>query len=446
MPAGRSPPSPRTLRTRGSVRDDCPHGSHGPVVRDHGRRILPRQRGHRELAREAPAEDPRVDPRPVQGVRDARGIAGNGQARRPEGGQIVPRRDRTRNGLRPPVHVDAELAAKIHRGGMRIDVASRADVHRIALREYPRVTALVRLSDVEEEELRFQERHVLAAESVLVRADPLEAPDEARLTGDEARRPVGADDDARIDRLAIRLDSPGAVVTGNPRDLGRCAQLRAIVDRAIDEPAIQCGAVDRVSREAGDVEPGPVRRDALGAGDALGDPLLSGSEAVRREAELADAFRALDRFADHLLLFEDRGPEARGGERPCGHPSGRSRADDDRGVPSTMVRGSELFRPYAVASAGNRTARSSPCAVGRYTNGGTPLRTAGPRCFVISWTAIRTRRPFTVVYSERPSSSATSVVLASGWTCRNLRIVTVFRSRASAVGLCSGRGSSSSRS
>src|SRR5439155_396907 len=163
------------------------------------------------------------------------------------------------------------LAAKIHRGGVRVDVASGADVHRIALREYPRVTALVRLSDVEEEELRFQERHVLAAESVLVRADPLEATDEARLTGDEARRP--------------------------------------------------------------------------------------------------------------------------GGEWPCGHPSGRSSADDDRVVHSTMERGSELFRPYAVASAGNRTARSSPCAVGRYTYGGTPRRTAGPRCFVISWTAIRTRRP-----------------------------------------------------
>src|SRR5207249_41667 len=326
---------------------------------------------------------------------------------------------RTRDGLRPPVHVDAELAAKIHRGGVRVDVASGADVHRIALREYPRVTSLVRLSDVEEEELRFQERHVLAAESVLVRADPLEATDEARLTGDEARRPVGADDDARIDRLAVCLDSPPAIMTGNPRDLGRRAQLRAIVDRAIDEPAIECGAMDRVSREAGDVEPSPVRRDALGTDDALGDPLLSRPEAVRRKAELADAFRALDWFADHLLLFEDRGPEARGGEWPCGHPSGRSSADDDRVVHSTMERGSELFRPYAVASAGNRTARSSPCAVGRYTYGGTPRRTAGPRCFVISWTAIRTRRPLTVVYSERPSSSATSVVLASGWTWRS---------------------------
>src|SRR5207249_2157796 len=99
-----------------------------------------------------------------------------------------------------------------------------------------------------------------------------------------------------------------------------------------------------------------VRRDALGTDDALGDPLLSRPEAVRRKAELADAFRALDWFADHLLLFEDRGPEARGGEWPCGHPSGRSSADDDRVVHSTMERGSELFRPYAVASAGNRTA------------------------------------------------------------------------------------------
>src|SRR5207245_9995635 len=157
---------------------------------------------------------------------------------------------------------------------------------------------------VEEEELRFQERHVLAAESVLVRADPLEATDEARLARDEARRPVGADDDARIDRLAVCLDSPGAIVTGNPRDFGRCAQLRAIVDRAIDEPAIECGAVDRVPREAGDVEPSPVRRDALGPGDALGDPLLSRPGAVRPEAELADPFPALDRFAASLLLSD----------------------------------------------------------------------------------------------------------------------------------------------
>src|SRR5213594_3009266 len=419
---------------------------HGLVVSDHRTRVLPLQGVHREFAGHSPAEDSGMDAGAIQGVRDPRRIAGDREAGSRERGQIVSRRNRTRDGLRPPVHVDAELAAKIHRGGVRVDVASGADVHRIALREYPRVTSLVRLSDVEEEELRFQERHVLAAESVLVRADPLEATDEARLTGDEARRPVGADDDARIDRLAVCLDSPPAIMTGNPRDLGRRAQLRAIVDRAIDEPAIECGAMDRVSREAGDVEPSPVRRDALGTDDALGDPLLSGPEAVRRKAELADAFRALDWFADHLLLFEDRGPEARGGEWPCGHPSGRSSADDDRVVHSTRERGSELFRPYAVASAGNRTARSSPCAVGRYTYGGTPRRTAGPRCFVISWTAIRTRRPLTVVYSERPSSSATSIVLASGWRCRNRRIVTVLRSNASAVCFASGRGSSSNRS
>src|SRR5207244_12837690 len=116
---------------------------------------------------------------------------------------------------------------------------------------------------------------------------------------------------------------PGAEGTGNRRDLGRRAQRRAIVDGAIDEPAIECGAVDRVSREAGDVEPSPVRRDALGTDDALGDPLLSGPEAVRRKAELADAFRELDRFADHLLLFEDRGPEARAAEGARGAPSGR---------------------------------------------------------------------------------------------------------------------------
>src|SRR5207244_8161767 len=189
-----------------------------------------------------------------------------------------------------------------------------------------------------------------------------------------------------------------------------------------------------------------VRHDAFRSGDALSDPLVPRSEAVRRESELAHAFRALDGLSNDSLLFEDRGPEARGGERPCGHSSGRSGAPPDRVVHSEMVRESGLFRPYAVASAGNRTARSSPWAVGRYTYGGTPRRTAGPRCFVISWTAIRTRRLLTVVYSEKPSSSATSVVLASGWTCRNRRTVTVLRSNASAVCFCSGRGSSSIRS
>src|SRR2546422_1798353 len=133
-------------------------------------------------------------------------------------------------------------------------------------------------------------------------------------------------------------------------------------------------------------------------------------------------------------------------KKACSNSARGAGAHDDRVVHSLMVMGSGLFRPYAVASAGNRTARSSPWAVGRYTYGGTPRRTAGPRCFVISCTAIRTRRLLTVVYSEKPSSSATSVTLASGWPCRKRRIVTVFRSRTSAVCFCSGRGSSSSRS
>src|SRR5207245_2793047 len=282
----------------------------------------------------------------------------------------------------------------------------------------------LRCSDVEEEELRIKEGDVVPAEPVLVCAVSFEAPHEARLARNEARRSVRTDHDVRINRLAVRLDPPSAVVTGNPGDLGRCAQLGAIVHRAVDEPAIEHRAVDRVARKAGDVEPGPVRHDAFRAGDALGDPLIPRSEAVRRESELAHAFRALDGLSDDFLLLKDRGPEARGGEGPCGHSAGRSGAHHDRVVHSVMVRESGLFRPYAVASAGNRIARSSPWAVGRYTYGGTPRRTAGPRCLVISCTAIRTRRLLTVVYSERPSSSVTSVTLASGWRCRKRRIVT----------------------
>src|SRR2546427_9971731 len=387
-----------------------------------------------------------MDPRPIERVRDARGISRDCQAGSRKRGQVVPRRNRTGDGLRLPVDVDAELAAEVHRGGVRVDVPSGADVHRIAFREDPRVTALVRFADVEEEELRIQEGDVFAAEPVLVCADSFEAPHEARLARDEACGSVRADHDARVDRLAVRLDPPSAVVTRNPRDLGRCAQLGAMVHGAIDEPAIEHRAVDCVARKAGDVEPGPVRHDAFRAGDALSDPLISGSEAIRRESKLTHAFRALDGLSDDFLLFEDRGSEARGGDCPGGHSSGRSGAHHDRVVHSLMVRESGLFRRYAVASAGNRTARSSPWAVGRYTYGGTPRRTAGPRCLVISCTAIKTRRLLTVVYSEKPSSSATSVTLASGWRCKKRRIVTVFRSKTSALCFCSGRGSSSSRS
>src|SRR3989442_2588527 len=155
---------------------------------------------------------------PVQWVRDPRRIAGDREAGSREGGQVVPRWNRTRDRLRLPVHVDPELAAKIHRGGVRIDVASGANVHRIALREDPRVAAIVRLADVQEEIIRIQEGHVLAAEAVFVRADPFEASDEARLPRDEARGSVCANQDARLDRVAVRLDSPDAVVAGkSPR-------------------------------------------------------------------------------------------------------------------------------------------------------------------------------------------------------------------------------------
>src|SRR5207245_772022 len=171
----------------------------------------------------------------------------------------VPRRNRTGDGLRLPVDVDAELAAEVYRGGVRVDVTSGADIDRIAFREDPRVTALVCFADVEEEELRIQEGDVFTAEPVLVCTDSFEAPHEARLARDEACGSVRADHDARIDRLAVRLDPPSAVVAGNPGDLGRCAQLGAIVHRAIDEPAIEPRAIDRDTREAGDVEQAYVR-------------------------------------------------------------------------------------------------------------------------------------------------------------------------------------------
>src|SRR5207247_5325975 len=122
----------------------------------------------------------------------------------------------------------------------------------------------------------------------------------------------------------------------------------------------------------------PVRHDAFRAGDALRDPLIPRSEAIRRESELAHAFRALNRLSDDFLLFEDRGPKARGGERPRGHSSGRSGAHYDRVVHSLMVRGSGLFRPYAVASAGHRTGRCPRWAVGRHTYGARPRGRAGP--------------------------------------------------------------------
>src|SRR5437879_8426022 len=133
------------------------------------------------------------------------------------------------------VDVDAELAAEIHRGGVRVNVTSGADVHRIAFREDPRVTALVRFADVQEEELRIQEGDVFAAEPVLVCADSFEAPHEARLARNEARRSVRTDHDARINRLAVRLDPPSAVVTRTTGTLGRCAWIGAWVLSAVDE-------------------------------------------------------------------------------------------------------------------------------------------------------------------------------------------------------------------
>src|SRR2546422_9639906 len=158
-----------------------------------------------------------MDAGPVQGVRDSRGIAGNREAGCPERSQVGSRRDRTRDGMRPSVHVDPELAAKVHRGGVRVDMASGADVHRIALREDPRVAAVVGLADVEEEVLRIEKGNVLAPEAVLVRSDSFEVSDEARLACDETRGSVRADQDARLDGPPVRPDPPAATATRTAR-------------------------------------------------------------------------------------------------------------------------------------------------------------------------------------------------------------------------------------
>src|SRR2546428_12471822 len=103
-----------------------------------------------------------------------------------------------------------------------------------------------------------------------------------------------------------------------------------MVHGAIDEPAIEHRAVDCVARKAGDVEPGPVRHDAFRAGETLSDPLISGSEAIRRESKITHAFRALDGLSNDSLLFENRGPEARGRDCPSGQSSGASGAHHAR--------------------------------------------------------------------------------------------------------------------
>src|SRR2546422_8394610 len=313
-----------------------------------------------------------MDAGPVQGVRAPRGIAGNREAGCPERGQVVSRRDRTRDGLRPSVHVDPELAAKIHRGGMRVDMASGADVHRIAFREDPRVAAVVGLADVEEKVLRIEKGDVLAPEAVLVRSDSFEVSDEARLACDETRGSVSADQDARLDGLPVRLDPPAAVVTSNARDLRRCAELRPVVHGAVDKPPIECRAADRITREPGDVEPGPVRHDARRAGHALRDPLIPRMQPVRREAELAHALRALDRFPDDFLLLEDRGPESCSGERPCGHSTGGPGAPDDRIVHSGMGRGRGYFGLTRGPRRGTAPPGPPPAPSARTPRGGRP--------------------------------------------------------------------------
>src|SRR2546430_2073254 len=153
---------------------------------------------------------------------------------------------------------------------------------------------------------------------------------------------VRADADARIDCLAVRLDPPSPVVTGNPGDLGRRAEFAAIVHGAIDEPAVERRAVERVARETGDVEPLSTWHDALRARDALRNPFVPRPQSVRREAEFAHAFRALDRLSDDPFLFEDGGPETGCGDLPRSHAAGGSRAHDDRVVHS-VPRGSRGY-------------------------------------------------------------------------------------------------------
>src|SRR5256885_942450 len=513
-------PGPNAIdhpRKQGVEERGCPQD---PIVRHHRVRVLVPQGRHRAFARDAPAEQSGMDPRAVHRIRDAARISDDREAGHRQGGQIVPIRNRAGDRLLPAADVDPEFPAEGHRRGVSVDRASRPDVHVLALREDPGVAAFVGLAHEQEEEIRIEDRHVLAAESIFVGNDLLESPNEARLAGDEARRPVRTDDDPRVHGFAVRLDPPAAVVPGDPGHPCRRPQVRPVAHGSLHDPAIEGRSVDRIPGKPRDVDPVPVGGDALRPRSPRGDPLLAGTEAVRLEAELAHALRTLDRLPDDLLLIEDRRPEARRGELPRGHAPGGARPDDDRvehvaqgvrggyigltpwprqgiaprGLPrarssDTRTAGPRrpssyrgpppgspprraaarpcprrgpprrrprrtrrarsprrIYRPYAVASAGNRPARSSPCAVVRYTYGGTPRRRAGPRCFVTSWTAVRTRRLFTVVYSERPISSTISVALASGWSRRKWRIATFCGSRTSEIGRFSGRGSSSIRS
>src|SRR3989304_1984491 len=106
----------------------------------------------------------------------------------------------------------------------------------------------------------------------------------------------------------------------------------ATTSRASDEdPAVERGPVDRKSRKARDVEPTPIGDDALRPRHALDGPPRIRTKAVRCQAELAHALRALDGLPDDLLLLQDDRPKARGGELAGRHSPGGP-CPHDRGV------------------------------------------------------------------------------------------------------------------
>src|SRR5713226_5200189 len=228
-----------------------------------------------------------MNPGAVHRVRDPAGISDDRETGHRKGREIVSVRDRPGDRLRAPRDVDAISPTESQGGRMSVDWTARPDVRRFSLREDPGVAALVRLAYEQEEEVRIQVGHVFAAESILVGDDLLELPNESGLARDETRGSVRTNDEARVDGVAIRLDPPGAIVLGQTRDPRRRSQLGAIVHGLLHDPTVERGPVDRVSGQAGDVEPLPIRGDALGTGDALRDPFIPRAESVRQEAELA---------------------------------------------------------------------------------------------------------------------------------------------------------------
>ena len=303
-----------------------------------------------------------MDARAVHRVRDPRRIPDDGEAGRCEGRQVVPVRDRAGDRLRAPRDVDAEPPAEGDRRGVSVDGPAGPDVHTIALREDPGVASLVHPAHEQQEEVRVEDRHVFPAEAVLVRDDLLQGPHEAGLSRGQARGPIGADDHAGVEGLAVRLDAPATVVPRDRRHPRRGPQGRAVIDRVVDDPSIERGPVERVSGQSRDVKPFAVRGDAFRSRDFLGDPFLPRLESVRPETELAHAFGALHRLADDFLLVEDRRPVAGRGELSGRHASGGAGPDDDRveHVPSRGGRGYFGLMPWPPPGIARRGPRRGP--------------------------------------------------------------------------------------